>query len=313
MAGITMIKACFVSLICEAFLHGVYTILCSAAFYLLLRKSRVRRTTPANILMIIVTAIMYLAATAHLILSFWTNFVAIFNQDGAENDGLDTDLNNFRDPKPYSQIALEMVNYIIGDSVVVWRTWVIWGKNPYIVIFPAACVLGGIVSGIGLVHSFATVPPGEAIYNTDMVNWFEPYGAFTCAINIYAVAAISYKTWQNVKQHRALGIKMTVGGGSCYGVLLILIESGIVYCFFLIGAVVLFSAQSSGVYIITDMLGQVTGIYPTVIIVLVCLKMSWDSTMTSTALLTTAQFVQPPMTSTASEGQGPTGLHSYDS
>lgn len=120
---------------------GLYTILCGAAFYLLLyvlyihlinniiyltektqrhafrRKPRERRITRTNIFMIAVTSIMYLAATAHLLLSFYSNFVAIFNQDGAEGDGLDTALNRFQDPKAYSQIALEMVNVSFSTIV----------------------------------------------------------------------------------------------------------------------------------------------------------------------------------------------------
>lgn len=104
--------------------------------------------------------------------------------------------------------------------MVVWRTWVIWGKNHNIIIFPTICAIGGIgrissfrsfvsrsdvtassiVSGIGLVRSFANVPTGEAIYNSDVNNWFSSFGALTCAINIYAVAAISYKTWYGSKQ-----------------------------------------------------------------------------------------------------------------
>lgn len=85
--------------------------------YAFRRKPRERRLSRANIFMIAVTSIMYLAATAHLLLSFYSNFVAIFNQDGAEGDGLDTALNTFRDPKLYSQIALEMVNVSLSTTI----------------------------------------------------------------------------------------------------------------------------------------------------------------------------------------------------
>ena len=60
--------------------------------------------------MISVTAIMFLSATVHLVLSFYVNYVAVFYQNGAQGDGLNTALNDFRDPKLYSQIALEVVN-----------------------------------------------------------------------------------------------------------------------------------------------------------------------------------------------------------
>ena len=51
------------------------------------------------------------------------------------------------------------------------------------------------VSAIGLLRAFSLIPPEESLYTSAVISWFEPFGAFTCAINIYAVAAISYKTW----------------------------------------------------------------------------------------------------------------------
>ena len=110
-----------------------------------------------------------------------------------------------------------------------------------------------VVSGIGLVQSFSRVPYGVAIYDTNIVVWVLPFGAFTCALNIYAVAAISYKTWyervrlltnhtgglnhtfrESVRLHRSLRTNMKVTGGSCSGVLLVLVESGMVYCLVLV-------------------------------------------------------------------------------
>lgn len=52
---------------------------------------------------------MYLSATTHFIVSIYSDFVAIFNQDDVEGVGLD-DPNNFRNQKTYSQVVLEMVN-----------------------------------------------------------------------------------------------------------------------------------------------------------------------------------------------------------
>lgn len=63
--------------------------------------------------MLLMTTVMYLAATAHFFLSFYVIYVSIFNEDGASGDGLNTTVNNFRDPVAYSQIAIEIFNVSI--------------------------------------------------------------------------------------------------------------------------------------------------------------------------------------------------------
>ena len=60
--------------------------------------------------MLLMTTIMYLAATAHFLLSLYAVYISIFNEDGAKGDGLNTTVNNFRDPVSYSQIAIEIFN-----------------------------------------------------------------------------------------------------------------------------------------------------------------------------------------------------------
>ena len=55
--------------------------------------------------------------------------------------------------------------------------------------------------------------------------------------------------------------------------------------------ITLFLSDNNGVYVITDMLGHLTGIYPTAIIVLVCLNMTFHDGITRTETTLTSLHV----------------------
>ena len=50
-------------------------------------------------------------------------------------------------------------------------------------------------SGIGLIRAYVLSPPGQDVYNEDITRWFAVFGGLTCLANIYAVVAISIKSW----------------------------------------------------------------------------------------------------------------------
>ncbi|KAI1783889.1 hypothetical protein LXA43DRAFT_955783 [Ganoderma leucocontextum] len=277
-------KAYFVALFCEAALHGsIFTVLAGGALFLLLRKRNQRKQqtemdTKTNTIMLLLTALMYGLSTVHIALSLRQNLIAFFDQHAAE--GASSILNDQGNPIVYVQIALEVVNCLIGDSIVCWRAWVLWGRDYRIIIPPVLCIVGGLASGIGVVHAFAVSPPGQEVYNEDITNWVMCFGALTCAANIYCVIAISYRAWTTFRSLRRHSPGVVIHGGKYHGALLVIVESGVLYCIALIIAVILFASDNNGVYVIVDMLGHLTGIYPTIIIVLVSLKMTFHDDIT---------------------------------
>ncbi|KAI0749957.1 hypothetical protein C8Q80DRAFT_1102089 [Daedaleopsis nitida] len=282
--SIPLPKAYFVALFCEAILHG---------------------TSTTNIVMVILTVLMYGLSTTHISLSLKQNLIAFFDQKAA--DGGHTVFNKVNDPLVYSQIALEIVN----DSIVCWRTWILWGRDYRIIIPQVLCIVGGIAAGSGLVHAFAMSPPGEEVFNQEITGWFGIFAGLTCIANLYAVAAISYKAWQGMKILRHLSGGVVIHGGRYYKTVLVIIESGLLYTVALIITITLFAYNNNGVYVITDMLGHLTGIYPTGIIVLVCLNMTFHDDVTRTEKMVSTMQCTPPrgFGSTANGSSYGTVLH----
>ena len=136
-------KAYFVALFCEAILHGMLSNLCAICYVSGLlqvytryysselcifscecfdlldalaahlsfsgpRRRQTKRTSAINMIMVVLTVLMYGLSTTHVGLSLQQNLIAFFDQHAA--DGGDTILNDPNDPLVYSQIAIEVVN-----------------------------------------------------------------------------------------------------------------------------------------------------------------------------------------------------------
>ncbi|KAI0749974.1 hypothetical protein C8Q80DRAFT_1120074 [Daedaleopsis nitida] len=268
---VSLTKSYFIAIFCEAILHGMYTILAGGALYLLFKQRSTERSV-ANVVMIVLTVLMYLMSTVHIALALRVNLIAFFDQHATEG-GL-TIFDNQGDPLVWVQIGMELLNCLIGDAIVCWRTWILWGRNWRILAFPATCILGGLVAGVGMTQALSRSPDGQELFGEDITIWFTCFGTLTCIANLYSVAAITVKAWQHNRYLRSLNNGAQVAGRN-YSVLLVIVESGAVYCIALIITIVLFMLDDNGVYVISDMLNHLTGIYPTIIIVLVCLRITF--------------------------------------
>ena len=110
--------------------------------------------------MIVLTVLMYCMSTVHIALALQVNLIAFFDQHAIEG-GL-TILDEQGDALVWVQIMLELLNVgcpafssyvmltsspdqcLMGDSIVCWRTWVLWGRDYRVLIFPGLCITGGL-------------------------------------------------------------------------------------------------------------------------------------------------------------------------
>ncbi|KAJ3919287.1 hypothetical protein F5877DRAFT_78175 [Lentinula edodes] len=286
-ADLSFPESYFLAVFCEAIFHGIYTVLFVGAMYLLLRKRGDKGK--ANIIMTIVTVIMYCMSTVHLALSVYQNLVALFTQRAA--DGGNTLFDDKGSPLYYIQIGIEVINCLLGDSIVTWRTWVLWGCNWQIIYLPGLLMLASAATGGVLVYQFSISPPDQQTFSSGIIVWVSLFGGFSFLTNFYAVVIISLKTWKM----RLLSANVVVSGPRYMSALLMVIESGAIYCLVLACA----ASASNAVIIVADMLAHLTGIYPTIIIVLVCLKLTQHDELSRRE--TTMQFRAHPATTVSDE------------
>ncbi|KAJ7595468.1 hypothetical protein C8J56DRAFT_726130, partial [Mycena floridula] len=124
---------------------------------------------------------------------------------------------------------LNQAQYLISDSIVVWRAWILWTNHVWVHGLLSLCLIGSLDSGASVDFAFAT----QAIFGK--VN--APGGARTLILtlslvfltNFIANVLMACKVWYFLclqKKSQDWGEKTT----KVERILILLTESGAIYC-----------------------------------------------------------------------------------
>jgi len=179
------------------------------------------------------------------------------------------------------QIILQGINTILSDSIVIWRAYVVWGRRLSVVIVPIVLLVG--VGFSSFARAFAQSRAShEPKYATAFEETMIALSSLTLATNAVATSLVLSRIFAlHIMMRRAErldGLGSIIGqGGTRYRRLLkILIESGGMYCLTWLILLCLVVTRSMATHIFLTIIGQLTGIYPTLIIVLVSLNLAQD-------------------------------------
>lgn len=258
---------------CGALFYGLYLALFALSTYFLCRRGLFH----SRVLMVLwsATIIMFATSTSYIGLGLASTVYRIWvllNSGGlavsSPSSPLVTRILN-------AQMYLPIINFIVSDAIVIWRAWVLWERRVIVLLLPAIFFAGTIISAIiSAVHdvdvkvSVSSNPDYRVVVLGKIVVW-----SLTIATNILATLLVAWKAWQ----HRRV-IKKNLGKETrrtrVEKILALLIESGFLYCIIWI----LFIAANFEVFgdvgrqIMMSIMVQITGIYPTLVVVLVSLQ-----------------------------------------
>ncbi|KAJ7592293.1 hypothetical protein C8J56DRAFT_781352, partial [Mycena floridula] len=194
------------------------------------------------------------------------------------------------------------VNYLIGDSIVVWRAWVLWTNHPRVRMLLCICLSGTFV---GVIVDLAFNILFQSSQFSDSPRFF-PIGSRTLILtlplfltNFISTLLIAYKVWYveykvEIKQNLGLSHNKRT---KVERVLILLTESGSIYWLFWSLSYLLMSnmlpslvaSTFSPSYIILTYALQ--AIYPIIIILLLALeKDNLESTVNGPSFSQSLQF-----------------------
>ncbi|KAK0480329.1 hypothetical protein IW261DRAFT_128676 [Armillaria novae-zelandiae] len=266
-------QAVFISLALEIFLYGIYSCLFVGSTYLLLFR---RKKTKVIIAMTVLNIIMWLMSTGHVTLNFANTFRGFFWDNGIQDSSvLEDDANSV----VLSQLTMECIEFIIGDGIVTWRAWVLWNRDRRILYTSSILILGSVATGTVLFQTLARSKKPVSIYRDGSTSvWTTSAMILTLSTNVFATTLIGYRAWVHRRLIRSLNDGPYSAAQVCgkINILALLIESGTLYCCTWCAMIFVFVFVNSGVYLMIDMLAQLSSIYPTLIITLVCLGSTLD-------------------------------------
>jgi len=161
---------------------------------------------------------------------------------------------------------------LISDLIVIWRGWVLFQDQQWVLIGPAILWLGAFGTHLAYLILILTPSGYEAFSmggSTNMI--LRAALSLSLATNAVTTLLIAYKLWAHRKLIvKNLGLSSRVSPAQ--RILILLVESGIIYCGFqatYLGLSHRSDADRFAVYTFADVYFALSAMYPTIVITMV--------------------------------------------
>jgi len=145
---------------------------------------------------------------------------------------------------------------ILGDTVAIYRCWIVWGRNYKLVALPLVLLIVSIISGYTVTVYLSTGPTGETIFNERLNKWIKVFYAVAVIQNTMTTSLMAYRLWSVEKASEDYRLYRS----SFLPIARILIESAALYLAVEIVLLSVYCAHSNAQYIVNDLIPPVVGI-----------------------------------------------------
>ncbi|KAF8991313.1 hypothetical protein BDQ17DRAFT_1255032 [Cyathus striatus] len=277
---ISLSEVTLVSMFVESVLYGLFVSVFVCSTYILIKKFR-RNSQRTNKPLLIVSILMFILSTMHIAADVH-RVIEGFIKNGSSGDGvLELYFSEVNTAVYLVKTVAYVLQTLVGDAFVLYRLYLIWGRNMAVVLPMFVCFLASIGVAIGGIQSFvrATSPENLVLINT-LQQWVISFISLTFSTNFISTLLISSRIWWS--HRRTMG--MEVKGRSLGPAIMIIIESGVTYSACLVIMLTVYIVGHFTVYIVQDAITHVIGIVFSLIIVRVALGISSETVATQRTL-----------------------------
>ncbi|EJD43614.1 hypothetical protein AURDEDRAFT_152478 [Auricularia subglabra TFB-10046 SS5] len=154
-----------------------------------------------------------------------------------------------------------VVNIFLADSLILYRTWIIWNRNHLCMLVPCIVYLGSIASGIGL--SVAAARPAATFGQHAVVAFGTSFWSISVFLNVLTTAMIAGRLLYHRRQMEMLG---RARHSQYISVIAVLVESAALYSLSGLVYIPLFALNLPQQYAFSALLCNVTLIAPNLIV-----------------------------------------------
>ncbi|KAG2130828.1 uncharacterized protein EDB93DRAFT_67460 [Suillus bovinus] len=250
---------------CEAVLYGSYCILFIVSWIVLGHK---RPSPKLSSPVIFANCLLFFCCTAHFALEF-NHFYKTLESTGVDGYSAET-------PGLMGADFLISFTDLVGDLVLVYRCWMLWDRNYFVVILPLLTAFGGFACIMEVLHLVILMDPTApapplATVGLGLAGYILPL-----ATNFVVTFLIVYRI--RISSNVVKESPIVIGQGASHRAMMLIIESGALYLITQFVFVILFSIQHPAQGIVAVIATQVYGIAPTLIIIRVGLGISSENT-----------------------------------
>ncbi|KAJ7668658.1 hypothetical protein DFH06DRAFT_1182191 [Mycena polygramma] len=251
-------EAKLVSIFIQTLLYGAYTVVFILTCYVLLYKRP--KHDPVNKPMLGWSIVMFVLATMHIGVNY-TRILRAFIVYRDEPGGPAAYFDLLSEFTQEFGSAIYVAQTLVGDSVVLWRCYLVWGRQWQVIAFPVILLLGSATAGVGILYSFAVVVPQAEIFVVQLQQWIVSFFSLTLATNIICTSLVAYRLWSINRQ-----IEEFVNN-RFNPIILLVVESGAIYSATLMTLLILYKTKSWFQYVLLDAISPIVGLVFSMIIV----------------------------------------------
>ncbi|KAH8110286.1 hypothetical protein DFH11DRAFT_798201 [Phellopilus nigrolimitatus] len=261
--GVTMDEAYLLGGWFASALWGMYSVLFALSLYFIIVKRKSELYRPTTWIMVV----MYSLATTHVFIALRRMIIALILRRNTPSGPI-AYLADIGDSLNRAKDLIYITNLVLGDCVITWRCYVVWGNSMRVIALPTLMIIGTAIAGYGAIGQYFLSKPRLAV----SVAWGTAMFAVSLATNIIVTLLTAGRIWYLTHPRRS------VLGSADHRyriIVLLVIESGAIVAAAKITEFVLFktapgtAAGDHPLYIVFDMMPQITGMMPTLIIAVV--------------------------------------------
>ncbi|KAF5392845.1 hypothetical protein D9757_000985 [Collybiopsis confluens] len=261
----------FVGLWVETLLYGAYTVLFCHCYYILRYG---KKSATVNRPLLASSIVLFSLATGLIITDFARGYAAFIIHGGT----LEGSTDYYEQFWIWSNLLRESFFTIMlstSDAVFIYRLYVVWGFNKYIIIGPIILLLCEAAFAALATWGQSTTNPGATLQNFDFFTWGTVSFSFSFATNIVVTGLIAGRIWWY--GHRASTYLGKVHKKKYHRAMVIIIESGLISALTMVLILIFYRVTLVSADFIYFPACQIMGIVPTLIIVRVGLGVSTEN------------------------------------
>jgi hypothetical protein len=198
-----------------------------------------------------------------------------------------------------TSLVIYAIQTYLGDGFMIYRVYMVWGRNPYVCIPVVATFLGSFALSTTVLRIAATASDNTTAGHSSVTTRIIIFFWLTLFTNACSTALIAGRIWWMNRQIRSLLTNTRSSRLNFQPAVTIIVESGAIYSISMVMLIILYESGSAAQVIVQDAMPQIMGIIFTLIIVRVSLE---TTTGTSTHDPNTQQTVLSDMFRRAETG-----------
>ncbi|EJF59735.1 hypothetical protein DICSQDRAFT_156087 [Dichomitus squalens LYAD-421 SS1] len=255
----------------ESALWGINTILFFVSIVLLRTR---REASHLSRPVVLAHCALFILCTVHWALEFY-HFVTTLATTGVQGYARETS------QLVAADIFISLCD-LLGDYILIYRLWVIWGRNWWIILLPSLCAVAGFACIMEVVHFVVTEDPSSPAPPAETLSITIAGYALPLCTNAIATGLIIGKIWWMARPTPGVDTSHFAGRSIARSAIATIVESGALYFAAQLTYVVTVAIPHPSEGIIAVMALQIYGIAPTLIIIRVMLGLTVESSLLST-------------------------------